>query len=89
MSETTSLSFRVPKDKADKLDKLADAMDRPKSWLLQQALDAYLDVQAWHIAHIEEGRRELREGKSIPHEEVVRWVESWGTGDDNESRPPE
>ncbi len=89
MSESISLSFRVAKGKAQQLDQLAGAMDRPKSWLLQQALDAYLDVQAWHIAHIEQGRRELREGKGIPHEEVVRWVESWGTGDDEEPGPPE
>jgi predicted transcriptional regulator len=89
MSETTCLSFRVPKEKADQLDELAGAMDRPKSWLLQQALDAYLEVQAWHIAHIEQGRRELREGKGIPHEEVVRWVESWGAGDNEEPGPPE
>jgi predicted transcriptional regulator len=86
MSKTTSLSFRVPKDKADKLEELADAMDRPRSWLLRQALDAYLDVQAWQVAHIEEGRRELREGKGIPHEKVVAWLETWGT--DDETDPP-
>jgi predicted transcriptional regulator len=89
MADTTSLSFRVPKEKADLLEQLAGAMDRPKSWLLQQALDAYLEVQAWHVAHIEQGRRELREGKGVPHEEVVRWVESWGTEDDEVGAPPE
>jgi predicted transcriptional regulator len=87
MSETTSLSFRVPKAKAEQVEQLAEAMDRPKSWLLQQALDAYLDVQAWHIAHIEQGRREIREGKGIPHEEIVRWVEGWAAGDDDETSP--
>jgi predicted transcriptional regulator len=88
MSDTTSLSFRVPKAKAEQVEQLAEALDRPKSWLLQQALDAYLDVQAWHIAHIEQGRREIREGKSIPHEEIVRWVEGWTVGDDDEASPP-
>ena len=77
MSETTSLSFRVAKEKAERLEQLAAAMERPRSWLLQQALDDYLDVQAWQIAHIEQGRRELRDGEGIPHEEVVRWVEGW------------
>lgn len=89
MSETISLSFRVAKKKADQLEQLAGAMDRPRSWLLRQALDAYLEVQAWHIAHIEQGRRELREGKGIAHEEVVRWVESWATEDEDEDSPPE
>jgi predicted transcriptional regulator len=89
MSDTTSLSFRVPKAKAERLEQLAGAMDRPKSWLLQQALDAYLEVQAWHIAHIEQGRRELCEGKGIAHEDVVRWVEGWTAGDDDEISPPE
>jgi predicted transcriptional regulator len=85
---TTSLSFRVAKTKAEQLEQLAGALDRPKSWLLQQALDAYLDVQAWHIAHIDQGERELREGKGIPHEDVVRWVEGWAAGSD-ETSPPE
>jgi predicted transcriptional regulator len=87
VSDTTSLSFRVPRAKAEQLEQLAGAMDRPKSWLLQRALDAYLDVQAWHIAHIEEGRRELREGKGIPHEEVVRSADRWAAGDDETSAP--
>jgi predicted transcriptional regulator len=86
MSDMTSLSFRVPKAKAEQIEQLAKAMDRPKSWLLQEALDAYLDLQAWHVAQIEQGRRELREGKGIPHEKVVAWLESWGTED--ESEPP-
>lgn len=83
MPESTSLSFRTSKDKAEQLEQLATAMDRPKSWVLQQALEAYLDLQAWHVAHIEQGRRELREGKGIPHEEVVRWVESRGFSSDH------
>jgi predicted transcriptional regulator len=87
MSETTSLSFRVPKAKAEQIEQLAEAMDRPKSWLLQQALDAYLDVHAWHIAHIEQGRREIREGRGVPHDEVVRWVEGWAA--DDKISPPE
>jgi predicted transcriptional regulator len=86
MSDTVSLSFRVPKAKGEQIEQLASAMGRPKSCLLQQALDAYLDVQAWQIAHIEQGRRELREGKGIPHEKVVAWLETWGTEDETE--PP-
>ena len=89
MSDTTSLSFRVPRAKAEQLERLAGAMDRPRSWLLQRALDAYLDIQSWHIAHIEEGWRELREGKGIPHEEVIRSADRWAGGNEDEISAPE
>jgi len=86
MSDTVSLSFRVRAEKAEQLDRLAEATDRPRSWLLQQALDSYLELQAWQIAHIKEGIEQLDRGEFIPHEEVDAWLESWGTS--NELPPP-
>jgi predicted transcriptional regulator len=86
MSDTVSLSFRVRAEQAEQLDRLAEATDRPRSWLLQQALDSYLELQAWQIAHIKEGIEQLDRGEFIPHEEVDAWLESWGTS--NELPPP-
>ena len=81
-----SLSFRVSEEAVAQLDRLAKATDRPRSWLLERALEDYLDVQRWQVAEIEKGMQELREGKGVPHEEVVAWLESWGT--DEEREPP-
>jgi predicted transcriptional regulator len=86
MADTISLSFRVSKDKAEQLEQLAAAMDRPRSWLLGRALDEYLDVQAWQVAEIRKGMAEIRQGKGIPHEKVVAWLETWGS--DEETEPP-
>jgi len=86
MSETVTLSFRVSAEDAEKLDKLAKATDRPRSWLLEQALDAYLDLQAWQVEHIQAGLKDLREGRTIPHERVMEWLDSLGT--DHEIDPP-
>ena len=79
MRDSVSLSFRVRAEKAEQLDRLAEATDRPRSWLLQQALDSYLELQAWQMQEIEAGLRDLEEGRTIPHEKVKAWVESWGT----------
>jgi predicted transcriptional regulator len=76
--DSTTLSFRVDADKARRLDDLATATARPKSWLLEQALDAYLEVQAWQVAHIEQGVRELDRGEGVPHAEIATWLKSWG-----------
>jgi len=86
MPQTISLSLRVDSDKAKQLDDLARATDRPRSWLLEHALDAYLENQAWQIEHIEQGLAELRDGKSIPHEDVAAWLRTWGR--DDETDPP-
>lgn len=74
--DSTTLSFRVDADKARRLDELATATARPKSWLLEQALDAYLEVQAWQVAHIAQGLQELDRG--VPHAEIAAWLKTWG-----------
>ncbi len=76
--DSTTLSFRVDTEKARQLDELATATARPKSWLLEQALDAYLETQAWQVAHIEKGLKELDRGEGVPHAEVAAWLKSWG-----------
>jgi predicted transcriptional regulator len=86
MADTVSLSFRVSKDTAERLEQLAAAMDRPRSWLLGRAVDEYLEAQAWQVAEIRRGMEEISHGQGVPHEKVVAWLETWGT--DEETEPP-
>lgn len=86
MTETTSLSFRVPSDRAELLDKLSSATDRSRSWHLEQALAQYLDTQAWQIQHIQKGLDDLKAGRVVGQDAVEAWLETWGT--DNEGDAP-
>ena len=86
MVSNAALSFRVDPKKARAIDELAKATDRPRSWHLEQALDAYLEVQAWQVKRVQEGLAELQAGQSVAHEDVVDWLTRWGTSD--EGRPP-
>ena len=70
--ETKSISFRIRAEKVDALERLAKATDRPQSWHIEQALKAYLDVQAWQVAQIEQSMAEMDAGKGIPHEDIKR-----------------
>jgi predicted transcriptional regulator len=87
MADTVTLSFRVSAEKAERLAKLAKAMDRPRSWLLDRALDEYLDWEEYAVAEIQAGLKELDEGRFISHEKMVAWLDSLGT--DYELPPPE
>ena len=65
-----TLSFRLDSDKAGALDALAEALDRDRSYLLNEAVTAYLDVQHWHIEQIKTGLRQADAGRLVDHAEV-------------------
>ena len=85
-SPTVTLAFRVRREKAAALEKLAESTDRDKSWLLEQALDQYLVDQAWQIEALEEGIADADAGRMVPHEKMREWLLSWGKEDELE--PP-
>ncbi len=78
--ETRAISFRIPAEKVDALERLAKATDRPRSWHIEQALDSYLDVQAWQTAQNEKSMAEMDAGKGIPHDEIKKELLDWGKG---------
>jgi RHH-type rel operon transcriptional repressor/antitoxin RelB len=52
--ESSVLTLRLKNDTKDKLDKLANATQRTKSFLAAEAINRYLEVEAWQIAEIEQ-----------------------------------
>jgi RHH-type transcriptional regulator, rel operon repressor / antitoxin RelB len=48
--------------------------DRDRSYLLNQAVDNYLELQQYHIALIEEGIRQADAGELVDHSEVEKMV---------------
>jgi predicted transcriptional regulator len=75
---TKVTSVRLEDELADKLDRLADSMDRPKAWLIEQAIKSYVDEQSWQVRAIREAMEEYRTGKaeSVPHEQVMERLEA-------------
>jgi predicted transcriptional regulator len=73
-----TLSFRLSADKVAELDALGKAQVRDRTFLLNEAVDAYLEVQRWQIAHVEESIRQADSGMGKLHEEVVaKWRRRW------------
>lgn len=85
----TSLTFRLDTTKREALDQIAKSLERDRTAVLNEAIDAYLDTQAWQRRHIEQALAEARspEARVVDHDEVDRWLQSWGTED--ELAPPE
>jgi predicted transcriptional regulator len=76
MAHTTTV--RVPAALKTRLDKLADATARSRSWLAAHALEVYVEDQEWQLAAIREGKKDVQAGRTVSHEKTSRWLRSWG-----------
>ena len=52
--------------------RLAAAVDRDRSYLVNEALTAYLEIHRWRIEHIERGLKEADAGLFAPESEVAQ-----------------
>ncbi len=59
---TAILTLRVPEETKAKLDKLAQATHRSRSYLAEEAIARYLDLEAWQAGEIERAIQEADQG---------------------------
>jgi len=71
------ISFRIAPEKVAQLDSIAKAMDRDRSYLLNEAVESYLSEQQRFAAMVEEGLEASKKGEVIDHEDVGRMIDSW------------
>jgi predicted transcriptional regulator len=69
-----TVSFRTDSKKVEALDALASVYDRDRSYLLNEAVDNYLDLQQYQIELIEEGVRQADAGELVDHSDVEKIV---------------
>jgi predicted transcriptional regulator len=67
---SNTFSIRMSDDKITRLDAMAEAMNRTRNHLINEAVDVYIAAQAWQIAHIQEGLADLDAGRMTPREDV-------------------
>jgi len=75
--EKQTVSFRLDSEKVTALDSLAQALDRDRTYLLNEAVAAYLDVQQWQIKHIKAAIQQADAGQLIEHKEVKKMASKW------------
>jgi predicted transcriptional regulator len=79
MTTHRTISFRIPAEKVDELDALAKSMDRDRSYVLNEAVDNYLQYQRDCVAKIEAGLQAIDRGELIDHEDAMKMAKSRGT----------
>jgi predicted transcriptional regulator len=75
--EKHTVSFRLDADKVTALDTLAEAQDRDRTYLLNEAVAAYLEVQRWQMEQIKKSLNQADNGDLLPHSKIKKAVRSW------------
>ncbi len=74
MTTAKTISFRAQSEKIKVLDGLATLQDRDRTYLLNEALDHYLELNKYHLDQIREGIRQAEAGNLIEHAALKRRV---------------
>lgn len=78
MSALKTISFRMKSDTVDTLDQLAETMDRDRTYLLNEAVERYLELNEYHIRLIKQGLCAAKEGKLVSHADVKKMISKMG-----------
>jgi len=82
---STTLTIRMDDETKERLELLAKATARSKSYLVSTAINEFIKANEWQIQAIEKAIRSADKGHFVGHGEVVKWVESWDTPEELET----
>jgi predicted transcriptional regulator len=71
-STEKTISFRAVAEKIDTLDSLAASQERSRSYLINQAISNYIELHAYQDALVRKGLEEMRKGRVVSHQDVVK-----------------
>ena len=73
---TRVVTAHLPRELAQKLDGLADELDRPRGWLVKEAVEAYIGLAEERRRETAEALAEVDAGQVIEQSEVEAWTAS-------------
>ena len=64
------MTIRLDDEVKERLDRLAEATERSKSYLAAEAVRAYVEINEWQIAEITAGIKELDAGEALSEKQA-------------------
>ncbi len=83
-------SVRMPDELLQRLEQAAEKLRRSKGWIIKDAVEEYLareELKAQRLEETREALADIQNGQVIPGDEILEWLESWGT--EREKVPPQ
>ncbi|EOA3731088.1 CopG family ribbon-helix-helix protein, partial [Pseudomonas aeruginosa] len=76
---TRTVTAHVPVDLAERVDAIAERLERSKNWIVRQALSAWIDQEDERSRLTREALDDVDAGRVVDHQAVQAWAESLGT----------
>ena len=64
-------TIRISDSTLGRVDGIAKTLNRPRSWVINQAIERFLDYEEWYIREVTNGLDEVKRGEVASQEEVV------------------
>ena len=74
---STTLSVRVEPEVKARLDALADATQRSRSFLAAEAIREYVEINEWQLQEIQNGVAEADAGDFASDDELANLARKW------------
>ncbi|ALF90315.1 MULTISPECIES: CopG family ribbon-helix-helix protein [Ralstonia solanacearum species complex] len=78
-AETRVLTAHVPVLLAEKVDQLAERLERSRGWIMKQALSAWIGQEEERDRLTHEALADMDAGRVIDHQAVQAWADSLST----------
>lgn len=67
-------SVRLDEETLQRVGQMTEAMDRPRAWLMAEAIKQYVAREDWFIREVEKGIESADKGKLIDHSDIkAKW----------------
>ncbi len=75
--QVVSITFKTEQQKREALDQIAEALDRDRSYILNEAINHYLDHYHWQVKQIEKGIAAAEAGNFSTDAEIQAAIAKW------------
>jgi predicted transcriptional regulator len=75
------VTAHIPMELAEQVDLLAARLDRPKGWIIRQALTSWVDLEAKRHQLTLDALTDVDANRLVDHSSVVTWAKSLDQGE--------
>ncbi len=70
-------AVRINDGTLGRIDGIANTLSRSRSWVINQAIDRFLEYEEWFVQEVKSGLEEVERGEVATHDELVERFRKW------------